>query len=358
MKCGKTFLKMTSKEFKKLSNNKILLILLIFIPMLSLLIFSFISYNSSAFPVAIFYNGEVNNQEIVQVVKENLQDNKIVIVDNLEDGKQMLKENSVSLLVSFELSESPNSVVFYYNESQVSSSGIITKLQIAKNNYINEQIKSYGIKLSTDMFKFESLGENNEDYSVQVPFTLEFPFVLSVVLAFGISYLTVRDNDQNTNKMILYAPINMHFYMLSKILPIFVIGAVSSFLCLLIGYLSYGISYSINIVLIWLVSLIFILSVILFGMILGMMKSQIISTLIAVVTLFLPIFITLTSQINGTNIFIQIILNCIPITPYLNLISGMTFSGIVILKSVVILLAQILGFYVINLIALKKKIKI
>lgn len=87
------------------------------------------------------------------------------------------------------------------------------------------------------------------------------------------------------------------------------------------------------------------------------LKSQIAAIFIDMLVILIPIFISIVVYVQACPLYVQIILKCLPITPFITFLNSIMFNGIILWRYVFIFIVQIIGYYFLNLVILKRRIK-
>lgn len=362
----KQFFKLVGYETKRVMRNKLVFTMLLVFSIVLLLVLSFIQVNTSSYPIAIFTNG-VNIQEagVVQLIEENLATSKITFVNSKQEGLNMIKSNSACFFICLEAGNETDqtTAIFYYDQSNTVGRTIATSLNDAKNQYTyettNEFLSKYGITLNEtyfDLISFEPA--SSQEISIrQMPFAIEVTCCASIILMLGLAYSLARDNETQVSKNIAYIPVGVNRYLLSKIVPYLVLGMIEITIMYLLGMIFFKIEFQINLLLIILLSVFFILSVIMLGLLFSLFKSQIATISLDMLVVILPIFVSIVVYVQACPMYIQILLYCIPITPFISFLNCMMFNGVVLWWIVPIFVAQIVIYYIISVLVMKKRVQ-
>ena len=366
-KKSKQFFKLVGYETKRVMRNKVVFTMLLVFSIILLLVLSFVQVNTSSYPIAIFTDG-VNLEEagVVQLIEENLATSKITYVDSKQEGLDMIKSNDACFficLVAGEEETDQTTAIFYYDQSNTIGRTVATELNNAKNEYTyettNEFLSKYGITLNEtyfDLIKFEPASD--KEISIrQMPFAVEVTCCASIILMMGLAYSLARDNETQVSKNIAYIPVGVNRYLLSKVVPYFVLGMIEMTAMYLLGMIFFKIHFQINILLVILLSSFFILSVIMLGLLFSLFKSQIATISLDMLVVILPIFVSIVVYVQACPMYIQILLYCIPITPFISFLNCMMFNGVVLWWNIPIFIAQIIIYYLIAVAIMKKRVQ-
>lgn len=362
----KTFFKMVKYELIRVSRNKVVMTMLLLFSVILLLTLSFVQVNTKNYPIALFTDGvDIQEVGVMGVIEQNIQLKRVTIVDSKEDGLNMVKRGKVCFFVCLQAGESVDdtTAVFYYDQTSTVGRTIKNNVSDAKNEYayitINQFLNDYGIKLKESYFQlitFEPTSTQEVNVK-QVPFAMEIGICVSIVLMLGLAYSMSRDNETNISKNLSYMPVGANRYLMSKVVPYYLLGVVQLTVLYAMGVLCFKIEFEINLLLAILLSSVFVLSIISLGLIFSMLKSQIATIFIDMLTIVLPMFVLTMVFVQASPIFMQIALYCFPVVPFVSLLNGMMFNGVILWWQVGVLLIQAIVYYLIAMLILKRRIK-
>ena len=104
-----------------------------------------------------------------------------------------------------------------------------------------------------------------------------------------------------------------------------------------------------------LVSIVFIIANISLGLLVCSVKNQTASAFIAIGTILLPLFVITFSNMSSFPAILQLLLNALPLTPYILLFKFMAFNGVIIYSYLIMLFIQIIVYFPLVLIIMKKR---
>ena len=364
MKKIKSFFRIVKYEFIRLTRNKFVAVMMCLFMFVLLFLLSQVKFDIKSYPIAICTNG-INSEEMKEIgfIVDEISFENIIYVDNVEEGKNLVNSNRACFLITFDTSTSPTTAIFHYDQSSVFAKmvkeEIINKSNEQAYKSISNFLKSYGISINESYFNLITF-QGTSDKTVtfrQMMFSIEMAIISTIILMLGLAYSMARDNETKVSNNLTYMPIGVNKYLLSKVFVYFVIGLYQLIIALICGSIFFKIDYAINPVAILSISTLFILAVIMQGLVFSSCKSQIATIFLSMVSIILPLFSLMFAYIYNLPIIIQFILLCLPITPFIEFMNGMVFNGIIIWSDLVIFILQILVYYIIALIILKRKIK-
>lgn len=362
----KTFFKMIKYELIRVSRNKVVMTMLLLFSIILLLTLSAVQVNTKNYPVAIFTDG-INIEEagVIDVIEENIQFKNVAYVDSPEEGLKFLKKGKVCFFICLKAGETleDTTAVFYYDQTSTIGRTIKNKVSEAKNEYAYQTITQFlsdcGITLKESYFQlvtFEAASSKEVDVK-QVAFAMEVGICVSIVLMFGLAYSMSRDNETSVSKNLSYMPVGTNRYLMSKVVPYCLLGIIQLLILYLMGMICFKIHFEINVLLVLLLTSVFVFAVISAGLIFSLLKSQIATIFIEMLTIVLPMFIMTMVYIQATPIIMQILLYCFPVVPFVNVLNGMMFNGIIIWWQLAVLLIQAVVYYLIAMCILKRRVK-
>jgi len=362
----KQFFKMVKYELIRVSRNKVVFAMLLLFCSILLVALSLIQFNTKAFPIAIYTDDVVlEDANVFKVIDESLDTDRITFVDSKEEGLNLVKKNKASFFILIDKGEETDEItaVFYYDQSNSIARATASGLVDAKNKYayetINDFLLQYGINLNETYFELISFEPtSNKQISIrQMPFAMEIACCVSLVLMLGMAYSMARDNETQVSKNIAYLPVGVNRYLLSKIVPYFVLGILQIIIMCVLGILFFKIDFAINLFITILLSSFFILSILTLATLLSTLKSQIATIFIDMLVVVLPIFVSTIVYVQACPLPVQIILNCFPITPFITFFNSMIFNGVILWEYILIFTIQIIVYYSVAILILKKRIK-
>jgi ABC-2 type transport system permease protein len=190
-----------------------------------------------------------------------------------------------------------------------------------------------------------------------MPFAIEVACCVGLVLMLGLAYSISRDNETQVSKNIAYLPVGVHKYLFSKIIPYFLLGMAQLALMFVLGSVFFNINFATNFFVVLMLSSLFILSILLLSSLFSMFKSQIAAVFVDMLVILLPVFVSTIVYVQACPVYIQAILDCFPITPYITFLNSMIFNGVVIWEYVFIFLVQIIVYYALTITILKRRIR-
>lgn len=371
----KTFFKMIQYEIIKLSRNKLLFIFLIVFPVVMSVTISSIKLetkndgggnssgaNGSKEVVAtLFVDGELGeDSEIFNMLDEYYSSSSVAVVQSYSEGLDALRRGDVYFFIHLDATGEPANAVFYYDSATNAGNMLVaelTKKQL-KETYkgLKNFLADFGIAINDDYFNiidFKPLQGNRIPYKqIMIPISSSF---ISVIIMFGLAYLMARDNETNVYKQIAYTPISTNKYLLSKAVPFLVMGVLQAIALLLIGKYVFGVAYQVNFFIILLNYILFIFANTSLGLVFSSLKNQTTATFTTMISILLPLIATSLAYVKSYPFIIQAVLYAFPLTPFIQMFSIMTFNGVVVVKYVVILVAQTIGYYTIAYFLARKK---
>ena len=171
----------------------------------------------------------------------------------------------------------------------------------------------------------------------------------------GLAYSISKDNETNVAKNTLYMPIGLHKYLWSKVVPYILLGVVESAVLVLLGRLLFGISPVINPIVIILFTLLFIMASIMLGLVCANFKNQISTVFCSIGTILIPEFILVSTFAGALPLYVKIFLYLTPIGAFDMLFNPMLYSGVIAWANVLYLILQIIFYYVVAWLILKKR---
>ena len=350
----KNFVKLAKLETLRIARNKLVLVLLVCFCLVMFIVAMGVDNSKNELKFAIFLNGaELSQVEAIDVVKDKVKEENFIVVNNKDEGFKLLSQNEV--IMFFELQETTTEnekIIIHYNQLDFKVQSLVNAFESEKVRFTYEQVtqvlgEDYGIIINKEYFDLVSFNKypNNSFSTQQLFFSQLLPIIIAVVLMFGLIYLISRDNETKVSKNLAYLPIKKDEYILLKMTPFILLGAIQVIVILLLGWLILGIDFAINPALIFLVSLIFIIATIMYGFLCSLCKSQISASLLAILGILIPFFTYSTSFLCSYYLPVQALICLFPTSFAFDLFGGMVFGGVILWKNVLILAIQSVAYY-------------
>lgn len=359
------FSKLVKYEIVKVYRNKIMIALLMLFSTLLLVLMSFSPRDNRDFKVDIgIYTDNLTLQDckIVEIVEDNIgkQDWKQYV--SIEKGKERVNLGEIDIFIGVDNQSKPQKFTLYYDESNVYSKTIINKFSKESYKLIYENVvdglTSVGFLIDEEYFNIMNFEETNKaEVSTKSKFFSSMVMIsVGIILTFGLAYSMARDNENKTIRNILYMPMGANRYLFSKMIPYLLLGLIQLLIAFFIGATLYEIDYQLNFILIILISLLYILAITNLGLLLSMLKSQVATTLIAIFILIFPVFDVLTYVSVSFPKIAQYVIYMLPGKVFIESLNGMMFNGVILWWNIVCFSIQIIVFYIMSLLILRRKL--
>jgi len=93
------------------------------------------------------------------------------------------------------------------------------------------------------------------------------------------------------------------------------------------------------------------------GLVFSLFKSQIATISLGMLVVILPIFASMVVYVQACPIYVQVLLYCVPITPFISFLNCMMFNGIVLWWNIPLFILQAVIYYLIALWIMKKRVQ-
>lgn len=368
----KSFFSVVVLECIRIYRNKYILLFLLLFPFAMIMILGSLSPGGGGGGggevgggggnnVAINY-GNLNAGAVSDLISENIPPLNITEVKSDEEGINLLKNGNVVFYITFSQTQ-PVTANFYYDSSSSAGNVIKEQFKNMQNEYayqeITEFLSSYGITVNDRYFhliEFKPYNEKEINYNQRF-FIIEAGTFLSIILFFGMAYTVARDNETGVYRQIAYTPFSINKYLLSKAFPYLTLGLFQSAVMLLIGAYYFNIIIKTNIFLILALMFLFVCGTVFLGLLISRFKYQIITAFLAMVAILLPVFSFYVIDMGSYPFLINALLNCFPLSPFINIFKYVMFNGVVKTNDVIFLGLQCAAYYITVLLILKKQVK-
>ncbi len=360
----KNFFKIVGYEAKRITRNKVVITMLLLFSISIIVFVSSILKAQKNFPIAIYLeSGDFSNNKVIELIHDNYEKDSITYVNSDLEGLDLMNKGKVCVFLSIPEDTEEDKVTLYYDSSNYVCTSLMNQISNTANRYAYasfvETLRNFGITLNTNILDEIVYEPSNithvENY--HIPFALEVATAIAIVMMFGIAYSIARDNETSVSKSLSYVPIGINTYMLSKILPYFILGLVQTAVIMFIDTaILNDINFQSSILEITLFSTFFILSSIILGMLFSMLRSQISAVFCDIATIVIPIFVISFTFVDNLNIFTQFLLYAIPGTPYVLFLNSLLYNGIVNWFYIIVLAVQVVVYYLLTYFIIKKRI--
>ncbi len=306
-------------------------------------------------------NYEKIDDEVAKNLNYLLSNNsyKIMWKTNLSEEITNLQLSNIALVIFVDISTNPNQISVIYNPINNNSrayKNFITNKGYQYSYYsIKEFISSWGITVDDSVFnatKFQSLNSQGDDglMSANIFTTV---LIISFMLVVGISYSMARDNETGVIKQLCYTPMSTTKYLNIRAFMYTILGILQCVVMFFI-FSAFGANGSHF----WQSLGIFALFASAFSMLMFLIStsnSQIGMVCLSIVLVVGPLLLNLLINIETVNIFIKIILYLSPVTNFMLAYSSGLYYGTVAIRHIVVMIVQIIVYYLLSVIVLKKK---
>ncbi len=359
----KSFFKTTKYEYIRVGRNKMLTVLLVSFAVIVLFFMSFVTIDKKSLIVAIHTDGlQVEEYEAMGALLKESKNTKFIYVDSEKEGKDLVIKQKAIICISFQSEENPVRATLFYDSRTAFGRTVKNTLQDHNTDYMYEtlvgEIKELGVTIKQSFFDrtdFVSATDCEID-SKQMMYSTAVGICLAIILTFGLAYSIARDNETNVSRNVAYTPISINKYLFSKILVYISLGILEILICMLLGWAFFGIKFAMNVPLIAALTIFFIIAVVNMGLMFSLIKSQISSTLMSMIFILVPMLMLTMGHMATLPIILQIILNCSPITPFINFFNCLIFDNIILWENVLLFGVQSVVFYLITYFVLKRRV--
>jgi ABC-2 type transport system permease protein len=358
-----SFLHLTKLESKRLFRNKAVIFLLGLFAVVFLLIIGVLNNAEYALKIAICTNDhELNDFNIVELIESDNSEVDIVYVDNYEEGVDLIKYNKVVLFIDVFIDESGNERLdIQYSRLNDAYVAVQEELYLVRAEYtyeaLSDLLAEFGIHVDENYFQRININDISDVGYSSRSFVQAFGIGISIMLTMGLAYTVAKDNETNMARNTMYMPIGVNKYMFTKIIPYIIMGLIESIILLVLGMCLFDIRIRINILQLLFVLILFLISTIMLGFVFSNLKNQISAILCNMLTIILPIFVMSTTIIITMPVYLQVIAYAFPLVAFITLFSNIIFNSVIIWECVLYIILQIIVYYFINILILKKKSK-
>jgi len=355
------FLKIMGYEAKRILRNKVIFVMLLAFAVVMIVLLFFVQSANMDYRVAVYTDGLESpmEEDAISIIQLPV---SVVYVDTEEEGMKMLRMSESVFFIRFYKAEEDGitRATLYYDGSSYVSHRMMSDLKDQKLSRAYQGILDYlsewGITMDRAYFERVDFRSISLDFtSQQLSFVMEIAACVSVILLLGIAYSLARDRETNVGKNVAYIPIGHNTYFLSKLVPYFILGMLETLLLCVLGAKMMGITFQVNIFLVWALSSVFVMATLSIGLLFSLMKNQISTVFLSMMSMLLPLFVEMLVVTSALPTFVRVLLNFLPVTPFMQLFTCMIYNGVITWWNIPILLAQAVGYYLIALFVIRKQ---
>lgn len=357
------FLKLMGYEAKRIFRNRAIFVMLLAFAIVVIVMLFFVQSANMNYVLAVYSDGMDVADEDGFVIVSDMLHAKVVYVDTEDRGLEMVKMSEATFFVRFERGngeDDPPKAIIYFDGSNRVASGLAGEFRDMKNKRaysgLLDWLEEWGVTMDRAYFERVALRPVMEEYNrVQLSFALEIAAFVSLILMMGIAYSLARDRETGVAKNVAYIPIGYNTYFFSKLIPYFILGMLEMLLLCGLGAWLMNITFQINIGVVWLLSSVFVTATLALGLFFSMMRSQISTVFLGMISMLLPLFVEMLVVVSALPTFVRVLLNFLPVTPFIQLFNGMIYNGVLTWWNIPILAAQTVVYYLAALVVIKKQ---
>ena len=334
------------KEFRQIRRDKRILGMLLFIPALMLLMFGYALnfdvkhtslavydedrsetsrvfarqfWNSEYFDLKFYLESKAEMNELLDGEKVRV---ILVIPSTFSRDLARGRETSVQFLIDGANSFSASTVLGYVN-------GIVQ--QYSLNVVTSAFLRAGGSEISVPIDFRPRVWYNPELRSAKYLVPGLIAFILMVVAVVSTALSVVRERELGTMEQLMVSPIKPMEIILGKTIPYTLISLAAAGSILVVGYLLFDVEVKGSFLLLFLVTLIFLLGSLGFGLLISTVaETQQVAFMIAALSTMLPTFILsgFIFPIRNMPAAIQAITYLIPARYFLTALRGIILKGV------------------------------
>jgi ABC-2 type transport system permease protein len=307
MKLPLNIMPIVRKEFRQIRRDRRILGVLIFIPGLMLVMFGYaLTFDVKHTSMAIF------DQDRTKTSREFAQ--LFFISEHFDRVWNISTEREVNGILDGEHARVVVVIPQGFSESMVKGRGTAVQVLVDGTNsnaaatvlgYVSTIIQQYSLQIlaSTSMRSGGTTIALPIDYRPRVWYNPELKsakflvpgliaFILMVTAVISTAMAVVREREHGTLEQIMVSPVRPLELILGKTIPYTIISLIATAAILAVGYILFGVTIKGSILLLFLVTLVFLLGGLGMGLLIStMVETQQLAFMIAVILSMLPTFI-------------------------------------------------------------------
>jgi ABC-2 type transport system permease protein len=335
----KQFLAFVRKEFYHVFRDRVTLLMLFGLPIAMIILFGFALTNEikNSKIVICDYAKDVASQKII---------NQLEASKSFEIEKSILSHNEIE--TAFKTGKIKLVVVFpanFNNDLAHTNKAQIQIIADASDPNTGTTLTNYVQAIVSD-YQRQFLNSNNNPYQISTQIRMLYnpelkgatnyvPGVMALVLLLVCVLMTsvsiVREKEKGTMEILLVSPFNPFLVIIAKALPYFLLSLVNLTIIILMSVFLLDVPFNGNIVLLYFVSSIFILTALALGLLISnSTDSQQAAMLISLMGMLIPtmLFTGFLFPLENMPVPLQIVANIIPSKWYYIIVKSIMIKGL------------------------------
>lgn len=333
----KQFLAFLRKEFYHVLRDKKTLLILFGIPIVQILIFGFALTNEvkNAKIMIVAPNENVVSQQIISKIKVSEYFSVKTIESTPRNVMPYLKNGKIECALIFP--SDFTCIPLKNNTVQVITDGTDPNFSKTVTNYINAIIGEYVMEHNAEQqMPMQIQSEVNMLYNPELNGSMIFiPGVIAMIMMIVCCTLTavsiVREKELGSMEVLLASPLKPILIMIAKALPYLFLSILNLVVILLLSYFVLNVPFNGSVILLFLISIIFLISCLAFGLVISnITSSQDVAMLISMVGMLLPtiLFTGFLFPLENMPLFFQWLANLVPARWYFIITQDIMIKGL------------------------------
>jgi len=331
------------KEFLQLYRDKRSLIVFIFIPSFTLILFGYaLNLDVKNTPIVIWDKSQsYHSREFVREISNNEHFTLVKFCNSYKEI-ELFVQNDVAKVGVIIPDDFENSIYSDNNpEIQIIVNGAQSMIAMNIINYLNLYVHDYSIKMIKDLkvniqthpaIVLEPRVWYNPELKTAnffVPGLIGFILMILSVIATTLTF--VREKERNTIEQIIVSPVRNYEIIIGKLVAPLLIALISASLILLTGRILFGVTIKGNILILFIATFIFLLTSLSLGIFISVLaSSQQVALLVSILSTIIPTlaFSGFVFPINSMPLVLQYFSFVIPAKYYLIVLRGVILKGV------------------------------
>ncbi len=356
----KSFLEFIKKEFYHIFRDPRTLLILFAMPLVQLLLFGYvIKTEINNANIAIWDKSrDITSHKLTNKILSSGYFKLVKNIDSREEIDKQFKQGNIKLVLVFEpdfaknlVNEGSANIQIISDASDPNIAAILVNYAsaiISEYNQEQNQMKTIGIQPEPRMFY------NAEMKSVYMFVPGIMAMILMLISAMLTSISLTKESEMGSMEILLVSPLKPLQIILGKVIPYILLAFIDGALIYLIGHYVFGVPVLGNLILLFFLTIIFILTALSFGILISTItKSQLAAMMISAVGLILPTILLsgFIFPIDNMPVILQVLTNIVPAKWFLMAIKNIMLKGsgfIIIWKETAVLIFMIIFLLLIS----------
>ena len=367
----KQFLAFVNKEFRHIIRDNRTLLIIIGMPIVQVLLFGF-AVNMEVQDIRVAFYDPAPDAITIGIAERFKQNSYFNFLGNMQTMEQMdesMRKGELDLAVVFQQNFQEDLMHSGYAAVQLLSNSSDPNRGTISTTYATAIIAEFQQEqMELMQVPFHVQTENRMIYNPLMKSSYMFvPGIMGLVLIIICTIMTsvsiVREKERGTMEVLLASPLKQGIMIFAKTIPYMVISFIDFIIILLLSYFILGVPVNGNLLLLFLVAIIYIMLTLTYGLIIStLVDKQINAVLVSAVTTMIPVLMLsgMIFPINNMPHILQALSAVVPTRWFIDVVRKIMIQGqgfIMVWKEILILMGMTLVLLGITIANTKKRLE-